>query len=200
MKERIFAELAKKFPGLQREFLGFLAEKLSPRVTEESQIEGVINELDERLPIKDQAEFFQKESDRRVTAAEKKFNDEQKKKKPEGDAQPTPEPDLQKQFTELSNKLAAMEKKEAAAMLQSTFLKMVASKKIPLQFAKGRIIETEDQLDRVLSETEADYNDVKQGFVNDGLGATTAPLTSSGKPDSVKEDIKEWAEANKAKA
>lgn len=181
MKTKILAELKKKFPGLSNEFLGFVAAKLEAKVTEETQIEGAITELDTILPIKDQADFFQSESDRRVTAAKLKFEQDHPKPPtpPAPPAPPAPDPDKPQDFTaqfkELADKLAAFEKKENQSKLTESFQKKLAEKKIPLKFAKGRTIESEDQLETLLAEVEADYAEVKQEMANEGLAEGTPP-------------------------
>lgn len=203
MKTKILAELKKKFPGLPTEFLGFIASKLEAKVTEESQIEGAITELDNTLPIKDQADFFQQESDRRVTAARQKFEADNKKddsnnKKDDksDDKKDDSKNDISAQFKELSDRLSAYEKREAQAKLSESFHKKLIEKKIPVKFAKGRVIETEDQLETVLAEVESDYEEVKQELANEGLGGSKPPKGGDGKTSKLasKEEVNDVIE------
>ncbi len=185
MKQKILAELKKQFPGLQSEFLGFLATKLEAKVTDENEIEGAISELNKILPIKEQADFFQQEADRRVTSARQKFEEEFNKKNPPKNEPPKndppkDDPDFTLKFKELSEKLAALEKKESQKALTDRFNKMLAEKKIPLKFGKGRVIDSEDQLEPMLAEVESDFEEVMQDMVNQGL-AERKPLTPGGK-------------------
>ena len=69
-KAKILAQLVKDYPGLSKHVLGLIADKLAAKVTDESEIEGAIAELENTpISIKDYADFLQKETDRRVAAA-----------------------------------------------------------------------------------------------------------------------------------
>lgn len=75
MKEKILAKLISKYSGLSKKFLGFLAEKMATKITEESGIDEAITALDNAtIPITDLASEFQKEGDRRVTDAKKEWD------------------------------------------------------------------------------------------------------------------------------
>lgn len=186
MKNKILAELKKKFPGLQNEFLLFIAAKLEAKVKEESEIEGAITELDNILPIKEQADFFQSESDRRVTEAKKKFEAENPKKdekKEEGKKDETKEPDdeTRRMLKELSEKLTALEKKDSKAKLTESLKVELLKRKVPLQLAKRVEIESEDQLETLATELEKEYNEMMQENVDKGLEGSTRPKGSNGK-------------------
>jgi len=185
MKLKILAELKKKFPGLQNEFLLFIAAKLEAKVKEDSEIEGAITELDTILPIKEQADFFQSESDRRVTEAKKKFEAEKKPadetKKDDKPEELTGDAKTMEMLKTLSDKLEAFEKKESISKLSEKFKLKLAEKKIPLQFAKRVVIESEDQMDALLTEVEADYNDVIQSKTDQDLEVSTPPKGGNGK-------------------
>lgn len=73
MRNKIFSELVKKFPGLDKKFLGLIADKLAKKVTEESGIEQAITDYDNAASITDLATEFQKEGDRRVNDAKKEW-------------------------------------------------------------------------------------------------------------------------------
>jgi hypothetical protein len=199
MKQKILAELVKKFPGLSKEFLGFLAGKLEPKVTEESQIEGAITELDKVLPIKDLADSFQKEGDRRVTDAKKKFEEDHKKKEEEevDDDDEKENPDdkdkkkksktsssaLAKFETELQKanaRLDAFEKKEKQQKLDELLKTTATEKKIPLRYLRGRTLETEEKLEELMTEIEAEYTEDKQQLINEGYTGSGKPLGGSG--------------------
>lgn len=77
MWEKILAQLVAKHPGVSKSVLGLLAKKLADKVTEESQIEGVITDYETNSPIsiKEYADLLQSESDKRVTEALKKKSD-----------------------------------------------------------------------------------------------------------------------------
>ena len=183
MKQKILAELKKKFPGLQNEFLLFIAAKLEAKVKEDSEIEGAITELDTILPIKEQADFFQSESDRRVTEAIKKAEKkpDEKKEDEKKDDKLSPDEETRKMLKSLSEKLEAFEKKESQSKLSERLKIELSKKKIPLQFAKRVVVESEDQLDVVLAEIETDYNEVMQGKIDSELEGSSRPKGSSGK-------------------
>jgi hypothetical protein len=183
MKQKILAELKKKFPGLQNEFLLFIAAKLEAKVKEDSEIEGAITELDTILPIKEQADFFQSESDRRVTEAIKKAEKkpDEKKEDEKKDDKLSPDEETRKMLKSLSEKLEAFEKKESQSKLSERLKIELSKKKIPLQFAKRVVVESEDQLDVVLAEIETEYNEVMQGKIDSELEGSSRPKGSSGK-------------------
>ena len=186
MKQKILAELKKKFPGLQNEFLLFIAAEIEANVKEESEIEGEITELDKHLPIKKQADFFQSESDRRVTDAKKKFEaekkpEDKKEEKKDADKPLSGDEETKKMLKALSEKLEAFEKKESQSKLSERLKIELSKKKIPLQFAKRVVVESEDQLDVVLAEIETDYNEVMQGKIDSELEGSSRPKGSSGK-------------------
>lgn len=203
MKEKIISQLKAKYPGvnLSSTRIDAIADKLAAKITDEKDIDAKLDELNDIMPFADIAK-----QDDKLRLLEVKLN-----KKPtettnqtdtntDRDKSGDTEPDLKQQFQELSAKLAAMEKKDAAAQLYQTLTKKLTEKKIPLAFAKGRVIETEEQLNTVLAEVEADYTEVKQGFVNDGLkDSSDTPFSGQGKPEGVKTAIKEWGEKEKAK-
>ena len=184
MKQKILAELKKKFPGLQNEFLLFIAAELEAKVKEDSEIEGAITELDTVLPIKKQADFFQSESDRRVTEAKKKFEAEKKpedKKEDKKDGKPSDDDETKEMLKKAIERLDAFEKKESQSKLSERLKIELSKKKIPLQFAKRVVVESEEQLDVVLSEIETDYNEVMQGKIDSELEGSSRPKGSSGK-------------------
>lgn len=61
------------------------------------------------------------------------------------------------QLEELYAKFKELEKREQRQVLQGNFVKKLIEKKIPASFARGRIIESEDQIATMLTETEAEY-------------------------------------------
>ena len=187
MREKILAELKKKYPGLQIEFLGFIAEKLSVKVTEDSQIEGALSEL-ETLPIsiQDQATFFQKESDRRVTEAKKKFETENPKPQPKPGGEPAkptdpPKPDdeTSKMLKELNEKITKLEDEKKKEKNLSDFQKEMTEKKIPAAFYKGKYRDGVELADLV-TEIENDFKEFEQERNDAVLGGTTKPKGGSG--------------------
>jgi hypothetical protein len=204
MREKLLAKLKIKFPGLPASFLGLWADKMAVKVTEDSQIEGAINELDNlTVSLPDLATNFQKESDRRVTEAEKKWKethpastDPKSDPTPGNDPKPAdPNAALAKKVDDLTNLITNMQKQSTQKSLGEKLIQRLTDKKIPLSFAKGKTIEKVEDLDTVLTEIETDYTDVKQGFIDQGLLSSTPPVGGLGGPkiDNADADIKAWA-------
>jgi hypothetical protein len=207
-KAKILAQLQAKYPGVAKAILELVADKLAQTVTEETAIEGAITELD-KLPIgiKEYGDLLQKEGDRRVTEAQKKFKSEKEKddpNPPNPGADPKNEPDENKKLLlELKQEIAELKKKGSQQTLTEQLNKRLTEKKIPLQFVKGRTIESEDQLDTIEQEIEADYAAVKQELVNQGFVETPKPGGGKGGDPSkatVEADIKAWAAAAQPKS
>lgn len=201
-KAKILAQLQAKYPGVAKAILELVADKLAQTVTEETAIEGAITEL-EKLPIgiKEYGDLLQKEGDRRVTEAQKKFKSEKDKDDPNppnpgADPKDKGDDSLKKMLEQLTVKLDNLEKKSTQQSLSEQLNKRLADKKIPLQLAKGRTIESEDQLETIEQEIEADYAAMKQELVNQGFVETPKPGGGSGGDPSkaaVEADIKAWA-------
>lgn len=204
MKEKILAELKKKYSGLSNELLGLIADRMALKITAEDQIQGGITELENSpISISDYANFLQREGDRRVSEATKTHERTLREKfefKEKAEPGPMPTPgndDVKKQLELLNKKLQDMEQKEQKQLLQDKFIKKLTEKKIPLAFARGRVVESEDQIDAIVSEAENDFNEVKQSAVNEGLATNTLPIGSNGRKDDVDADITAWAGGDK---
>ncbi|GAA4328525.1 hypothetical protein [Flaviaesturariibacter amylovorans] len=209
MREKILAELRKKFAGLPEFLLGQYADKLAATVTEESAIEGAVSEL-EKLPLslKDQADLLQKESDRRVSNAQKEW--EKKNPKPAGDPPKVdPVPDdapawaktLITKVEEQNKTIAQLQAEKVQGNLTQQLHAKLAEKKIPAALAKGRMIEKPEDLDAVVAEIEADHTAYLQELTNQGLvqqGAPTKGIEST-PAAGAEADIKAWAEKNNPK-
>lgn len=208
MREKILAELKKKYSGLSNELLGLIADKLSVKITTDDQLQGGLAELDNSpIPVADYAAFLQREGDRRVSLAtqthertlREKFEFKEKTPAPGG---PTPpktenEDDLRTQMAALQRKLQDREAKEQRQELQNQFVQKLTEKKIPVAFARGRSFESAEQLDAALAEVEKDYTEVRQSLVNEGLGQQSQPFGGAVKTDNVDADIDAWATAKK---
>lgn len=198
LRTQILAKLKQKFPGLPNEFLGFVADKLAAKTTEESQIEGAIDELNNgAISLTEQAQFFQSEADRRVTEAKKKFETEKKPEPKPAGKDPEPEDETKKQLRELSEKLEQMQKQQTSQSLTEKLHLKLQEKKIPATFAKGRMPENEEGLEALVTEIETDFNEIKQGFVNQGLkDMSGTPVGGAVTKETVSKDIADWAAAN----
>jgi hypothetical protein len=201
MREKILAKLKEKFSGLSSTLLGQIADKLATTVTEESAIEGAVGELD-KLPISltDYANLLQKEGDRRVTEAEKKWketNPGQTPPKTEPAKTNPPADEMPSWAKALADEVKTLRQEKA----QSTFRSKVAEKlkgKVPDKFyAKLPLPEKEEDLDQFISDIESDWTEIKQGDNNAGLSGTPTPAGGIGAPKStnVDKDIEAWATA-----
>jgi membrane-bound lytic murein transglycosylase B len=201
MQDKIKAQLRAKLnalgvKNLSQARIDVIADKLSLKITDESEIDAKLDELNEIQPFAEIAKF-----DDWQRARDNKRNTQQQQQQSTtqsaaGDS--TDEPDLKAMFAELKSKLETMEKEKQTNKLQETLLKKVSEKKIPASFVKGRTIESEDQLDSVLQEIETDFTAVKQELVNQGFSQSTTPIggVSTIKTDSVDKDIEAWAKKN----
>lgn len=205
LRGKILAELKKKFPGLSNEFLGLLAISLEKKVTEESQIEGAITELDNSpIPVTELAAHLQKEGDRRVTDAEKKFRagktgtEQRTDNADAGKDNLDPENPLTKTVQELQKMVTQLVQNQSKQSIGEKIQARLKDKKIPAQFAKGRTVEKEEDLDNLITEIEADYTEMKQGLINEGVLSMPSPVAGVAglKTDNVDADIKNWSLKN----
>lgn len=198
MKEKILQFLKTKLTGVQESYLAGVAESYSKTITEEAQIETMLTQgvID---AIKFSATQIQAEGDRRAndavrTAVEnfrKKHNlDENGKpisgEPPKGDPN---EPEWFKAYrqkqeqeaAELRQKLEGYEKKETVSALTARVKAKLTEKKVPESFLKGRNleVESEEQIDTLVSQIEGDYTAFHQDLVNQGV-VVEKPLSGGG--------------------
>lgn len=176
-----------------------IAERLHkkfPDLTEEADHDKEVDLLDELISFADIA----KEDDRVRTLEarikEPKPADPKPADPKPADPKPSDPPEdwkkqMDKQIKELSDKLAQSEKKELQSRLYQKFLDKLKEEKIPLSFAKGRTVESEDQIETMLTEVKADWTEVSQEFSNNGLlrmsGTPAGGTANNGK--ATKEEI-----------
>lgn len=190
LKEQIISQLKSKFPGvnLSKVRIDAIADKLAAKITEESEIDGKLDELNELFPFAEIA----KQDDRLRTLEAKNKPVQQPQPQPEPSPAPSDDP-VAKKLAEMEAKLQAFEREKQQAKLQETFTKKLSEKKIPAQLAKGRTIESEEQLEAVITEIESDYTALKQQLINDGLSTSSQPVAASASPATVDADIAAWA-------
>ena len=188
MKEKIFQFLKTKLAGVQESYLAGVAEQYSKTITEEAQFEtvfvqGVID------AIKLSATQVQAEGDRRANDAVKTAVENFRKKnnldengKPISAEPPKGDPNepewfkayrekQEKETAELRQKVEGYEKKETVSALTSKVKAKLAEKKVPESFLKGRNLEvdSEEQIDTLVSQIEGDYTTFHQDLVNQGV-------------------------------
>jgi hypothetical protein len=203
MREKILAQLIAKNPGVSKVILGFIADKLAAKVTEESQIEQAITDFEAQLPVKDFADHFQKEGDRRVTEALKKQKSPAADPKP-GEEPPAPgqEPDtnpLAKQIEELTKQMTSLLTQQKQGTIIQDLHKKLSEAKIPLSFIKGRTIDPDKSVDEQFADIQGDYTALKQDLTNDGFSQNTPPGGGAVQTNTeVEQSIKDWANKGKA--
>lgn len=210
MRDKILAELVKKFPGLSKQFLGQIATQLAKKVTEESGIDQAITDYDNAVSISDLAAEFQKEGDRRVTEAKKAF---EAKKPKAGAAADQDEPEDPKEpkagdIPAWAKSLLDEVKSLRAEKTQATLKEKIDSAlkdKVPARFYKGRALPEPDKLQEFVDEVVADYTEFQKETLGDALdkvpkpGAGGVPLEKA-TAKRVEEDIKNWAQSKKPAA
>jgi len=211
MRDKILAELRKKHPGLSTKILGLVADKLVKTVTEESQIEGAVSALDNMpISLKEFADFNQKDGDSRVTEALKKAKPAKEggdNEDPEDKNDPSTGADannpMMKLLTELTKEVKGLKQEKQQQTLNEKLQAKMKEKSLPAFLAKGRLPEKEEDLDTVVSEIEADWNEHRQSSANAEFDKTSTPISGGGKQvtsDAAAADIKAWASSGKAQA
>jgi len=195
MKEKITLQLKAKLEtlgvkNLSQARIDAIADKLATKITDESEIDAKLDELNDLHPFAELAKY-----DDWQRSKQKKTEQPKTPKQEES----TDEPDLKTMFTSLQKEIESLKKEKQTQALQDTLLKKVSEKKIPAAFIKGRTLESEDQLDTVLADIEADFTAVKQELVNQGFSQSSTPVggTTTLKSDNVENDIKSWAGKDK---
>jgi hypothetical protein len=185
-KEKILAQLAEKFPGVSKRFLGFLAEKLSAEITEESQIEGAISKLETSpIPISDLATQFQKEGDERVEAAKKKWTNNppktDKTTTPTDDTPPADEPP--KWAKDMMQELQTLKTEKAQATIKGRIEQHEKLKGIPPVFYNKRALpESEEAVEGFVADAAADWSAFEQQQANE-KGKKQSPIVTGGGGD-----------------
>ncbi len=203
MKEKILLELNKKYSGqATSKFLESLAERLAEKVEKESDIEGVINELEnspirigdlqsegDRRAMELQTKFTKTKADIEAEKAEIKAELEGLKKK-----SPGPAKDDDK-ITELENRLAAFEQKEIEREIRNTLSERAKAKNIPPALYKNISIKSVDEVDGIVADLEKEAQEIKQAWINEGV-VGKAPSKPDGKPgdnEQIKSDIETFS-------
>jgi hypothetical protein len=218
MREKILAQLVSKFPGVSKKFLGLWADKLTPKVTEESQIQGVIDELDKLpIPITDLATEFQKEGDTRVTEAEKKWLKNPPKKddpktdptpKKEGDTTTDDAPAWAKSLIESNQKLSQTVENLQKEKTQSTIREKISSneklKEVPaVLWNKRALPEKEEDVEAFIEDVVKDHTAFTQDLADKGFAQVSKPVVGTpakagGGQEKVSTDMQAYLNEKKA--
>lgn len=194
MREKIIAQLRKMFPGvnLSAARLNAIADKLAAKITDETEIEVKLNDLNDIMPFADIA----KEDDR-VRTLEAKVRDI----KPADPAKPQdPAPDPAKPdeaaalLKALIQKVDSLQADKVAGGMRATLKAKL--KDVPESYyAKRALPEKEEELEAFIEEVNNDYSAFKQDLVTQGLMSSTPPAGGSGggNAEAGKKDIEAWA-------
>lgn len=196
MQDKIKARLKEKFPGvnLSQTRIDAIADKLSSKITDENEIDTKLDELNDVHPLSEIAKY----DDWQRSKQQKKPAQQQQQSQSSTD--PNDEPDLKSMFAELQKEINNLKTERQRQSLQEQLVKKAAEKKIPAVLLKGRVVESEDQLDSVLAELEADHNDYKQALNNEGFKQASPPAGGSGGKQTDKQvlnAIDAWASKDK---
>lgn len=199
MKEKILAELKKKYTGqLTVKFMESLSERLADKVTKEEEIQGVIDEL-ENSPIK--ITDLQSEGDRRASELQKttkELQDEIKALKEKKDEPPKTnngepvKPDYDSEIKTLKQKLEGLEKLDKQREARAALKERAKEKKIPNVLIESIQVDSIDKVDEIVSEMEKKASTLRQELINQDLGGEPPKKSSgpAGNKEQVAEDIK----------
>jgi hypothetical protein len=217
MKQKILAQLKAKFPGVQSTLLDRVADELAKTVTKDEDIDASVNGASGLVSMFSQ--FYQSESDRRVTEAVKKREEELKaefvKKDPKDPKDPKePDPNDPPAWAKalidannaLTQKVAAFEN----ANQQKTLTDKVLAKFKELEIDEGyftpalsgRSFKDDTEVESFVTNTETAYKTYKQSLAEQGLGQTRpiigTPNPKTGVSQGVEEYLKSKENADQA--
>jgi hypothetical protein len=201
MKEKIISQLKAKYPGvnLSKARLDAIADKLSPKITEESQIDAKLDELNEIFPFADIAK-----QDDRVRTLEAKTKEppkpadtNQQNQQPSADQPPAD--DTPAWAKALMEEVRTLKTEKQQQTIQAKLNEKL--KGVPPVFFKGRIPDSEDKIETVAAEILADYTAFQQDSINAGLETGKRPATGGASADTSKQavikDIENWTPQGK---
>lgn len=186
MKEKVLAFLKTKLNGVAESYLSGVADYYSKTITEESELETVLNDTVVGL-LKMNAAMLQQEGDRRATEAQKTAlknfmdrygigEDGKPKTTPTPTADPTPiEAMLEKLLSEKLNplqaKLTEFEQKEQQALRMNKLNERLSAAGIPKSFISGRNInlQSDEEIEVFAKKIETDFIGVKQELADSGV-------------------------------
>lgn len=202
MYEKILAQLIAKHSGVPKVVLGLLAKKIEPKVTEESQIEGAINDFETNSPVtvKDYADLLQSESDKRVTEALKKAKVEQPDPKthtPDSKAKDDDQNDISKivaeQLAKALEPIQAITKTIQNNNKIGTLKSSLKEKGIDESWADDVVIGDDFDEVAVVTRLEEKWNKAIQTGINKQVSDGKIRVSSgNGDNSSFKETVKSW--------
>lgn len=202
MREKIIARLKAKYSGvnLSQKRMDAIADKLAAKITEESEIDGKLDELNDIMPFADIA----RDDDRLRTLDNKRPKDQPKptpQDQPDKDNPPADDmpPWFKKYVEENKKEMEAMRTQNFQGTITSRLAKDL--KDIPAKFYSKRALPTkEEDYEAFIQEVTSDYNEFKDEQVAAGLMSATKPADGKGgaptESKTVDADITAWAKSN----
>lgn len=198
MREQIISQLKAKLltlgvKNLSNTRINAIADKLAPKIQEESQIDDKLDELNELFPF---AEIAKQDDQLRTLSQKPKPQPNNPSPEPNPEPQPEEVPAWAKSLIQEVTQFRAEKVQQS---LSAKLHEKLKEKKIPLDLADGIKLEKEEDLDTVFANVETKYTNIKQHMINDGFSQSSAPVGGSTtlKSDNLDSDIQAWAEKNK---
>jgi hypothetical protein len=209
MKEKIFAFLKTKLPGVPKSYLNGVADEYSKTISEESEIETVLTDGVVSV-LKFSAGQIQTEGDRRATEAtstaistyEEKYGLKDGKEPtpaPPGTPKPpteTPENDVQAQVAAalkaalepITEKLTAIETQKLQENLSVKAKARLTELKIPEKFVGKINVNSDEEVEAFVESEKERYDEFRQDMVDNGQYIETpkSPIADIGK------DVKDY--------
>ncbi len=189
MKEKILAALKTKFQnlGFTEKAFGGVADYLAATVTEEDKIETAISGVEPLL------KSFQGDIDKRVNDAVAKTKAELEKKTEDPKGNPKSkegnDDEVPQWAKDMQAKLEAYEKKESQSALTLKLRDTLKQKGVTESYLKriSLSVNSENEIEQLATEIEADFLATKQDMINQGLVAE-APKNNGGIADKAEID------------
>jgi hypothetical protein len=198
MREKIKDQLKAKLQtlgvkNLSNTRIDAIADKLATKITEETEIDAKLDELNDIMPFADIA----KQDDRLRTL-------ESKKDKPATQQQqqqdPPPADEMPSWAKPLFEKVTALEAEKQKEAIRNKVHKHEKLKNIPQILLKGRTLpEKEEDIDAFVAEVESDFAAFNQEVVEKGLATGSKPASSTTKNEAatIDAEIAAWAGKDK---
>lgn len=189
MREKIISQLKAKFSGvnLSKARMDAIADRLTPKITDEAEIDTKLDELNELVPFAEIARQDDKIRDLE-SKVNKKPKDEQKpntESTSESDDLKTILDDLKKEREAFRNELQALKSSKA----QDEFIARAVKEGFIPNVARKYYKDVDFDPDAAIAELKADFQDQTQFKVNVGVGDGKVPRGTPSGEKEVSKDI-----------
>lgn len=203
MKEKIFEMLKTKYKdiGVSKEVLEGVATNLSAFVTEETQIEPVVNGAETMLrtlqsyadnrvnAFKNESEKYKKEAEELKVKLAGGNPNPPKKEEGEGSSEMAK---IVEMFNSLQKTVSGLQAEKTSQTLKETFVQKMKDKQIPESFYEsslfGREFSKSGQVEDLANQISAGYEKFKQDSVNAGFTYTQPPEKGAGEKVEVSDE------------